>query len=518
MQEHVYGLLRDDYNLRNLVIQSPFAMALLRGENHIIELVNDKCNELVGADWDYLKDKPVFEALPELLPQGFEAVFMEVMLTGAPFSASEQPVLLNRQGASETVFVSYTLQALKDADGNVLGIFFIGTDVSEQVTSRKKIVESEKKYRSLFHSMNQGFCIIEVVFDEHNKPVDYIYLEVNPAFEELTNLKDVIGKGARELIPGHEEHWFDIYGSVAQNREEIKTVAKAAILHRWYEIFAFPIGAEDGNLVAVLFSDITDFKKKEAARDAFARELKLQVEERTRELRNSNNDLQQFAHVVSHDLKEPVRKVLNFSNMLLNGARHDPETANLFARKINRSTRRLSVIIDDILKYSASDHSMDEIVTIDLNDIICAVRNDLELSIREKQASFRVDHMPVIEGYSILIYQLFFNLISNSLKFSRPGVAPIIIIKAGSHMHDNREFVRITVADNGVGFENKYADNIFQTFTRLNSRDKYDGTGLGLALCRKNVVRHSGTIQASGRLYEGATFTITLPVKFKDKA
>ena len=496
-------------------MQSPFAMALLRGEDHIIELVNNKCLDLIGADWDSLKDKKVFEALPELIPQGFEAVFKEVLLTGQPFSAAEQPVLFNRYGAYETIFVSYSLQSLKDADGNVLGIFFIGTDVSEQVISRKVIVESEKKYRSLFHSMNQGFCIIEVIFDEQNNPVDYIYLEVNPAFEHLTDLKDVIGKGVRELIPGHEEYWYDLYGKIAQNREEVRITAKAAILHRWYEIFAFPIGPEDGNLVAVLFSDVTAQKEKEDAREAFARELKLQVDERTRELLNSNKDLQQFAHVVSHDLKEPVRKILTFSNMLLNGGSHDPETTNLFARKINRSTQRLSVIIDDILKYSASDHSADEIVPIDLYDTISAVRNDLELTIREKQAAFRVDHLPTIEGYSILIYQLFYNLIANSLKFSRAGLAPVITIRHTRHMNDNGEFVEITVSDNGVGFDNKYADKIFQTFARLHATDKYDGTGLGLALCRKNVMRHSGTITASGALNEGAVFTITLPIRFK---
>jgi light-regulated signal transduction histidine kinase (bacteriophytochrome) len=150
---------------------------------------------------------------------------------------------------------------------------------------------------------------------------------------------------------------------------------------------------------------------------------------------------------------------------------------------------------------------------VDLNDIIGQVEHDLELLILEKQAVIRQGRLPAIEGAGILLYQLFYNLINNALKFSREEPAPLIQIQAASHNREGSAFTEITVTDNGIGFNNKYNQKIFQAFSRLNSKDDYEGTGLGLALCQKIVERHGGLITSSGTEGGGATFTIILPLQ-----
>ena len=245
------------------------------------------------------------------------------------------------------------------------------------------------------------------------------------------------------------------------------------------------------------------------------------LQKQTEELRRSNEALQQFAHVASHDLKEPLRKIKTYGSRLSDEFGSIlPEKARSFLEKMDSAATRMSSMIDGVLGYSMLGATEPIIEEINLNELLQQIESDLEITIHQKNASIHYRDLPCVEGTAILIYQLFYNLINNSLKFSRKDVPPVIRITGEAVKHveglsktllPDQNYVRVTVADNGIGFDQEHAEKIFKTFARLNAKDKYEGTGLGLSLCQKIVQRHQGLILAQGRPNEGADFTLVLP-------
>jgi signal transduction histidine kinase len=273
-------------------------------------------------------------------------------------------------------------------------------------------------------------------------------------------------------------------------------------------------------LLARVDSNIRIAKERSAAMKEYAEKLEQAVRRRTQELRTlnhslerSNEDLQQFAHVASHDLKEPVRKIRTFSGRLLDEyAGHLPPEAKVFLKKIQQATTRMYSMIDGVLNYSVINGSEQPITEVDLHGVIDQIEADLELAIRERNATIRRAPLPRIEGAPVLLYQLFYNLLNNSLKFAKSGDNPLVTIESRFTEGAGKRFAELTITDNGIGFDPGHADRIFETFVRLNSKDRYEGTGLGLSLCKKIVERHHGTIAATGVLNGGATFVIRLPL------
>jgi light-regulated signal transduction histidine kinase (bacteriophytochrome) len=246
------------------------------------------------------------------------------------------------------------------------------------------------------------------------------------------------------------------------------------------------------------------------------------VTQRTFELNRSNEDLQQFAHVASHDLKEPLRKISTFSQRLgMEFGELIPEKGKTYIQKLQLSSVRMTKMIDSILNYSVVNATEQVDETVDLNMVLDGITNDLELVIVQKEANILYSKLPLLRGASTLLYQLFYNLINNALKFSKADVSPVISIYANkvssseltgvASVKKASFFYHIKIEDNGIGFNQDYADRMFNVFTRLNSKDKYEGTGLGLALCRKIVHRHQGAIYATGKEGVGSTFHIILP-------
>ncbi|HEX8061102.1 MAG TPA: ATP-binding protein [Cyclobacteriaceae bacterium] len=238
--------------------------------------------------------------------------------------------------------------------------------------------------------------------------------------------------------------------------------------------------------------------------------LEIMVEQRTSELRRSNEDLQQFAHVASHDLKEPVRKLKTFINRLDDEFGPTiPLKGMSYVEKMRQASSRMYSMIEGVLKYSSLNEAQ-EIEEVDLNEIVGSIEADLEIMMTQKNAKITKYNLPAVQGAQVLLYQLFYNLINNSLKFTKSD--PEITISSSVVHEGAKQFAEIVVSDNGIGFDQQFAEQLFNAFLRLNSKDQYEGTGLGLALCKKIVERHSGTITARGKEGKGSTFTVKLPL------
>lgn len=234
---------------------------------------------------------------------------------------------------------------------------------------------------------------------------------------------------------------------------------------------------------------------------------------RAAELARSNEELDSFASIASHDLQEPLRKVRTFTEQLTVIERDRlSEKGQDYLERANAAAERMQRLIEDLLKFSRVSTQGRPFERVSLGEVAARVLDDLEYPISEAGARVDVGPLPTITADPLQMQQLLQNLISNALKFQRPGVAPEVTVRAEAR----DGILYLSVTDNGIGFEPRYAARIFRIFERLHPRTDYPGTGIGLALCRKIADRHGGTIEAEGQPDRGATFTVTLPVEQPD--
>ncbi|WP_394224345.1 ATP-binding protein [Alteromonas gracilis] len=271
-----------------------------------------------------------------------------------------------------------------------------------------------------------------------------------------------------------------------------------------------------------------EHEKYRAELETINEELESRIAERTQELSvysdelaRSNRELEDFAFVASHDLQEPLRKIRAFGNRLESGYGDviDDRGKDFLARMLN-AAERMSMLISDLLAFSRVSTRGKDFQNVNLTTVVDSVLDDLEVAIEEKSAQIHVTDMPCIHGDKTQLEQLFLNLISNALKFQSEGVTPVVNIHAKDAtdedtkdilIREEYEWTKVTVSDNGIGFEQSFAEKIFAPFQRLHGRSEYKGTGIGLAVCRRIVERHNGLITATSVPGEGATFTIVIP-------
>ena len=239
--------------------------------------------------------------------------------------------------------------------------------------------------------------------------------------------------------------------------------------------------------------------------------------EYTRKLERSNRELVDFAYVASHDLQEPLRKIEAFGDRLVKRyAAILPDEGKMFVDRMQSAASRMRQLINDLLSYSRVTTAAAPFSRVALKEVLAGVLSDLQIRIEETRATVEVAELPLIEADAMQMRQLFQNLIGNAIKFRRKEVDPIVRISAeltdGADLPQPGPAVTIRIADNGIGFDPQFKEQIFVIFQRLHSRTEYEGTGIGLATCRKIVERHMGMIDAIGVPGEGSTFVITFPL------
>ncbi|MBI3959675.1 MAG: HAMP domain-containing protein [Chloroflexi bacterium] len=380
-------------------------------------------------------------------------------------------------------------------------------EAQEQERRRAEVAlrKSEERYRMLFATMLDGYALHELIYAETGKPSDYRFLEVNAAFETMTGLsaQNIIGRTVRQVLPGIESTWIEMYGNVVLSGQPIQFENYAEPLDRYFEVIAF---CPSPGQFATIFHDVTRSKQAEEALKEYAARLE-----------QSNRELQDFAYITSHDLQEPLRKIRAFGDRL--NARYqkelDAQGQDYLARMTDAATR-MSRLIDDLLTYSRVNTRSLPFVPTDLGRVARAVADDLEIRIQQTGGRVEIEELPTLEADPRQMGQLLQNLIGNSLKFHRADAPPVVKVYArrldrSPGLMAGEDSWQILVEDNSIGFEERHMERIFQPFERLHSRDEYEGSGIGLAICRKIVERHGGSITAASRPGEGTTFIITLP-------
>jgi len=614
--------------------QAPAFMCVLNGPEHVFELVNERYLQLVGNR--DLVGQPVRQALPEIGGQGFFELLDGVYRTGAPFTGTDMPVMLQRHPGAplEQRFVDLVYMALRDADGKITGLLAHGVDQTERKLAENRLFDSrerfakivgqaatgvvemdtqgritfvnqkycdmlghteaeligasvadvtasdslrptlariasleaggpgfvidkhylrkdgslmpatssvnalrgaggefqglvaivldttetqqaaqalrasEDRYRTLFESMDQGFSIIEMLFDEDGRPADYRFLEMNAMFERHTGLAGATGKTIRELVPDLDRFWFDTYGQVALTGKAVRFENEATAMGRWFDVYATRLGGADSRKVALLFSDITARRLAEE-----------QLRQLAADLSDADRRKTEFLATLAHELRNPlapIRSGLGFLRL----AGDNPAALLKVREMMERQVGHMVHLIDDLLDVARISGGKLELKRerTDLKRVLSsAVETSMPLieAARHRLQVTLPDTCLGIDADVTRIAQVVSNLLNNAAKYTPAGG------RIDLSLHEDAGMAVITVTDSGVGIP---ADSLVSVFDMFKQVDRHmeraqGGLGIGLSLVRRLVEMHGGAVSASSAgAGRGSTFEVRLPLALGDGA
>ncbi len=500
--------------LRDMFQQAPGFMCFLRGPTHVFDLANPAYFQLVGHR-DIL-NKPVRAALPEIEGQGFLELLDRVFTTGEAFVGRNVPVSVQREpGAPLTeAFLDFVYQPIRGADGAVIGILTQGHDVTElrhQETRRQEaeaaLRASEQRYRALFESIDDGYALIQLMFDEQDRPVDYRFLEANPAFEAHTGLVDAVGKTAHELVPDLDRSWFERYGKVALDGEPIRFENHAPAMGRWFDVYASRAGEPALRQVAIVFKDVTERKRAAADRESLL--VRESVARADAEIANRLKD--DFLAMVSHELRTPLMAMLGWVQMLRTGEL-PPDRVSRALETIERNARAQAKVIEDLLDVSGilSGKLRLKLERIELAQIVADAVESVRPAAETKQIRIQSAlSMGMVMGDATRLQQIVWNLLTNAIKFTPNGGSIRVMIEPGDSA------LELMIVDTGVGIAAEFVPHVFERFRQgdAGTARRHGGLGLGLAIVKHLVAAHGGEIAvASDGTGKGTAFKVTLPV------
>ncbi len=538
---------------RRLIQQAPVAVAMFSGPEFVITLANERVLEYWGRTREQVIDKPLFEALPEARGQGYEELLTGVYTTGERFIARELAVTLERNGVLAPTYIDFVYEPFYGTEDCITGVLVICTEITEQVLIRRKLEASEARFRSLIEEAPIATCL----FVDRD-------MRIEVANDVMISLwgKDhsVLGLPLKEAVPELVgQPFLDILDQVyttgktysAKNMRADLIIDSKLETH-YFDFTYKPLRNATGEVYAIIDMavDVTKevhavdkLKASEIRYRTLSEELENQVRQRTQELaalndalaitnkqltesnsllKSSNEHLKTFAYAASHDLQEPLRKIQQFSNLLKVRYNSGTEEENMLLDRMQAAAQRMSILIDDLMSFSRLSSQAQNVVNVPLGELVKFVLSDLELLIADTGASINVSPLPTVTGDPTQLRQLFQNLLANAIKFKHANTFPIIHVTAQKITANELppgvapaiqadSYHRIDVQDNGIGFDEKYLDRIFQVFQRLHGRSEFEGTGIGLAICERAVHNHGGAITARSQMGEGSTFSIYLP-------
>jgi signal transduction histidine kinase len=464
-------------------------------------LANDAAVNFTGIPKHLYFSKTAVELEPNIRESAYFKMCVHTLETGEPVQTQ---YLLESTGRWLEISISRM-----DAD-HIITIF---TDVTSSREAQLAIEHSANQLQTIINRTQSGICtIIPEVQD--GVITDFRFVIVNRTIASYVNTEPgkLVGQLGSQWFPDYKRNGlFDLFCDTLESKQvnRMEFHYSSGSLDAWIDIMCTPF--EEGVLITL--TDYTDVKK-----------LQLEMGSVVEELKRSNNNLEEFAHAASHDLKEPVRKIQFFTERLKSkiSDRLNTEEVDLLSR-MEKATERMRLLIDDLLQYSLVNQRHAEIEKVDLNKKLTLVLEDLEVQVKEKQAVINIGTLPEVMGYRRQLQQMFQNLISNAIKYNKPNEIPVIsitsrqVLGVDSEMNVpsglwNNPYYLIEVSDNGIGFDQQDAERIFNMFTRLHGRYEYSGTGVGLSIVKKVVENHHGFIKATSEPGKGSTFSLLLPV------
>ena len=475
----------------------------------IIESWNRGAEELYGYSKEEAVGRVTHELLKTIHPEPWPQI--EAKLHERKFWEGE---LKHHTREGLEVIISARHQLVRGADG-VERVLEINRDITESKRVEEALRASERLYRAIGESIDYGVWVCAP--DGRN-----IY-----ASESFLKLVGITQQECSDFGWGNVLHPEDAERTIAAWRECVRTGGIWDIEHRflgvdgqWRSVLArgVPVRDEAGEIVywAGINLDISARKQMEEDIRKARDELELRVQERTAELNSymtklerSNQALQDFAYIAAHDMKEPLRKVMSFGNLLSQKYKDSlTQTGNDYLNRMLHATERMQSLLTGLLDYSRVATAAEPFKEVGLSGLIGEIVSDLEVRIVKTGGEVHVGDLPVISADPTQMRQLFQNLIGNALKFHKPGEKPIVQVRCVSDIGSGSQIV---VEDDGIGFDEQHLERIFAPFQRLHGRSEYEGTGMGLAICKKIVERHGWSITAKSAPGAGSTFIITLP-------